>query len=158
MEEDKEKSHVRAMAVVLVVVFLVGIFLGYYIWGYRKQQHPDYKDMLKQTISYIATLEEKNQALTSKVGTLENDVVSLKKQQEISGEKSAGLPDRMAVLEKENADLKASLKAQEGLIQENLQLRQKVQALVEQMNTGSGRPAESLPAPSPAQPPGASGF
>jgi predicted nucleic acid-binding Zn-ribbon protein len=114
--------------------------------------------MLKQTISYIATLEEKNQALTSKVGTLENDVVSLKKQQEISGEKSAGLPDRMAVLEKENADLKASLKAQEGLIQENLQLRQKVQALVEQMNTGSGRPAESLPAPSPAQPPGASGF
>jgi chromosome segregation ATPase len=158
MEEDKEKSHVRAMAVVLVVVFLVGIFMGYYIWGYRKQQHPDYKDMLKQTISYIATLEEKNQALTSKVGTLENDVLSLKKQQEISGEKSAALPDRMAVLEKENADLKASLKAQEGLIQENLQLRQKVQALVEQMNTGSRRPAENLPAPSPAQPPGASGF
>jgi hypothetical protein len=40
MEEGTERTNVRAIAVVLVIIFLGGLFLGYYFWGYREQQHP----------------------------------------------------------------------------------------------------------------------
>lgn len=154
MEEGTEKTNVRAIAVILVVIFLGGLFVGYYFWGYRKQQHPDYKEMLRQTVSYIATLEEKNQELTSKVGALENEVDSLKKQQSAPVDAQvASLRDRLAVVEKENADLRTSVAEKEGLVQENQQLRQKVQTLVEELN-GSRPPGSS----GTRQTPGASGY
>lgn len=154
MEEGTEKTNVRAIAVILVVIFLGGLFVGYYFWGYRKQQHPDYKEMLRQTVSYIATLEEKNKELTSKVGALENEVDSLKKQQSAPVDiQVANLRDRLAVMEKENADLKASVAEKEGIVQENQQLRQKVQTLVEELN-GSRTPAAS----GTRQTPGATGY
>jgi flagellar motility protein MotE (MotC chaperone) len=139
---EEEKSHVRAIVVTLLVIFLVGLFAGYYFWGYRKQLHPDYKEMLKQTISYISTLEEKNQEFTGKVSALENEVASLKKQQSVPEESQmARLNERLSVLEKENADLKTTAGQNEALVQENQQLRQRVQTLVEQMNS---RPSKAL--------------
>lgn len=154
MEEGTERTNVRAIAVILVIIFLVGLFAGYYFWGYRRQQHPDYKEMLRQTISYIATLEEKNQELTGTVATLENEVESLKKQQSAPVETQvANLTDRLAVIEKENADLKAAVAEKEGLAQENQQLRQRVQTLVEELNT-----LRSPAVPDTRQNPGASGY
>lgn len=154
MEEGTERTNVRAIAVILVVIFLGGLFAGYYFWGYRKQQHPDYKEMLRQTISYISTLEEKNQELTTEVGTLENEVDSLKKQQSAPVETQvANLTERLAVIEKENADLKASVTEKEGLVQENQQLRQRVQTLIEELN--ASRPPA---APGTQQSPGSSGY
>lgn len=154
MGEGTERINVRAIAVVLVIIFLGGLFLGYYFWGYREQQHPDHKEMLKQTISYIATLEEKNQELTAKVGTLENEVASFKKQQSTPVETQvADLSEKLAVIEKENADLRTSVAQKEGLAQENQQLRQRVQDLVEELNTL--RPPS---APDTRQGSGASGY
>jgi cell division protein FtsB len=139
---EEERSHVRAIAVILLVIFLGGLFAGYYFWGYRRLIHPDYKDMLKQTISYISTLEEKNQELSSKVSALENEAASLKKQQGVPEDSQlARLNERLSALEKENTDLKTSLSQHEALIQENQQLRQRVQTLVEQMN--SSRPQKA---------------
>ena len=154
---EEEKSHVRSVVVILLVVFLVGIFAGYYFWGYRKQQHPDYKEMLKQTISYISTLEEKNQEFTGRVSALENEVASLKKQQDLPEESQmARLNERLSVLEKENADLKTIAGQNEALVQENQQLRQRVQALVEQMNSrppkAFGNAPVQLPPPQGAVP------
>ena len=154
MEEGADRTNVRAIAVILVVIFLGGLFAGYYFGGYRKQQHPDYKEMLRQTISYISTLEEKNQELTSKVGALENEVDSLKKQLSAPVETQvANLTDRLAVVEKENADLKASLADKDGLVQENQQLRQRVQTLVEELNAAKPPAASGT-----QQAPGASGY
>jgi septal ring factor EnvC (AmiA/AmiB activator) len=151
---EEEKSHTRAIVVTLLLIFLVGLFAGYYFWGYRKQQHPDYKEMLKQTISYISTLEEKNQELSGKLSTLENDIASLKKQQGVPEESQmARLNERLSVLEKENTDLKVIAGQNEALVQENQQLRQRVQALVEQMNS---RPSKALGNP-PVQIPPAQG-
>lgn len=150
---EEEKSHIRAIIVILLVVFLAGLFAGFYIWGYRKALQPDYKDMLKQTISYISTLEEKNQGLSSKVGTLENEVASMKKQQGTPDDNQmVRLNERLSVLEKENTDLKASVSQNEALALENQQLRQKVQTLVEQMNSSraprqGGSAPSSLPSP-----------
>jgi cell division protein FtsB len=139
---EEEKSHLRAIVVILLVIFLGGLFAGYYFWGYRAKQHADYKDMLKQTISYISTLEDKNQELTSKVSTLENEIASLKKQQGVPEEtQMVRLNERLSVLEKENADLKSSVSQNEALTQENQQLRQKVQTLVEQMNSSKSSKA-----------------
>ena len=47
----------------------------------------------------------------------------------------ADLSEKLAVIEKENADLKTSVAQKEGLAQENQQLRQRVQTLVEELNT-----------------------
>lgn len=136
MVEDAEgKTHVKAILFVILVIFIAGIVLGYYIWGYRTQKHADYRGMLQQTITYITTLEEKNLELAKKVSTLENEVSSLKKQQGAPADSQvAQLTNRVAALEKENADLKAAVSLNEALTQENQQLRLKVQALVEAMN------------------------
>ncbi|HVN71513.1 MAG TPA: hypothetical protein VMU10_05790 [Desulfomonilia bacterium] len=150
---EEEKSHARAIAVVLLVIFLGGLLAGYYFWGYRRQMHPDYTDMLKQTISYISALEEKNQELSSKVSALENEAASLKKQQGVPEDSQiARLNERISALEKENSDLKTTLSQHEALLQENQQLRQKMQTLVEQMNAskpqkaGGNAPAQ-MPVP-----------
>ena len=80
MVEDAEgKTHVKAILFVILVIFIAGFVLGYYIWGYRTQKNSDYKDMLQQTITYITTLEEKNLELAKSVSTLENEATSLKK-------------------------------------------------------------------------------
>jgi flagellar basal body-associated protein FliL len=148
---EEEKSHVRTILVVLLVIFLVGLFAGYYFWGYRKQQNPDYKEMLKQTISYISTLEEKNQEFTGKVSALENEVASLRKQQGLPEDtQMAHLNERLSVLEKENADLKTTAGQNEALVQENQQLRQRVQALVEQMNSRPSKAPGNAPVQLPA--------
>ena len=152
----EEKSHVRALLVILLVLFLFGLFLGYYIWGFQKQRHPDYKDMLQQTITYITTLEEKNQELAKGISSLENEVSSLKKQQGMpENNQITKLNERVAVLEKENVDLKSVLSQNEALSQENQQLRQKVQALVEDMN--SSRPPRSPGGTPPVQAPSQQG-
>ena len=152
----EEKSHVRALLVILLVLFLFGLFLGYYIWGFQKQRHPDYKDMLQQTITYITTLEEKNQELAKEISGLENDVSSLKKQQGMpENNQITKLNERVAVLEKENVDLKSVLSQNEALTQENQQLRQKVQVLVEDMN--SSRPPRSPGGTPPVQTPSQQG-
>ncbi len=133
---EEERSHVRFILVILLVIFLVGLFAGYYFWGYRKVSQPDYKDMLKQTISYISSLEEKNRGLSAQVTAMEKEVDSLKKQQDTTEDnRMVRLNERLSVLEKENADLKSSVSRNEALALENQQLRQKVQALVEQMNS-----------------------
>jgi len=145
---EEEKSHVRAIAVVLLIIFLGGLFVGYYFWGYRRQQHPDYKDMLKQTISYISTLEEKNQELTGRVSALDNEVASIKKQQGVPEDSQIErLNERLSALEKENTDLKATAGQNEALVQENQQLRQRVQTLVEQMNSSTRSPKAGGSAP-----------
>lgn len=154
MEDGTERTNVRAVAVILVVIFLVGLFLGYYFWGYRKQQHPDHKEMLRQTISYISTLEKKNEELNARADTLENEVDSLKSQKSAPVETQvADLSERLAVIEKENADLKAAMAEKEGLAQENQQLRLKVQTLVEELNASRQPGSTGLP-----QGPGASGY
>ena len=154
---EEEKSHVRAIVFILLIIFLGGLFVGYYFWGYRRQQNPDYKDMLKQTISYISTLEEKNQELSGRVSALDNEVASLKKQQGVPEDSQvARLNERISALEKENADLKATAGQNQALIEENQQLRLKVQTLVEQMNS-STRPSKTggnQPVQMPAPPPG----
>jgi cell division protein FtsB len=151
----EEKSHVRALLVIFLVLFLFGLFLGYYIWGFQKQRNPDYKEMLQQTIAYITTLEEKNQELAKGISGLENEVSSLKKQQEMpENNQITKLNERVAVLEKENVDLKSVLSQNEALSQENQQLRQKVQALVEDMNASRPprSPGGSPPVQTPSQP------
>jgi len=50
--------------------------------GFPEAEESDYKEMLQQTIAYITTLEEKNRNWQG-ISGLENEVSSLKKQQEM---------------------------------------------------------------------------
>ncbi|HPC46733.1 MAG TPA: hypothetical protein PLW83_01720 [Deltaproteobacteria bacterium] len=145
MEEGEVKrTNIRAVALGVAVVFLVGLALGYYIWGYRASHRLDYKDMLRQTITYISTLEEKNQELIDRVGRLENEAGSLKKQLGEPADAQKALQDsRIADLEKENQELKAQAAQREDLLKENEQLRLRVQSLVEELNAAGKSGARS---------------
>jgi hypothetical protein len=152
----EERSHVKVFIIISLVIFLAGMFLGYYIWSYQRQKAPDYKEMLRQTITYITTMEEQNQEMAKEMSSLKNDMANLKKQQDIpENDQLTRLNERVAVLEKENTDLKAKATQNEALAQENQQLRQKVQALVEEMN--SSRPPKASGSV-PVQGPGTSGI
>lgn len=131
MEEGVvDRTNIRAVALGALVVFLAGIALGYYVWGYRAKHNQDYKDMLRQTISYISTLEEKNRDLTERVGRLENEADSLKKQLgQPHDTKTPSQDSRVADLEKENQDL----------VKENEHLRKRVQSLMEELNARTGQ-------------------
>ena len=148
----EEKSHVKVFSIIAIVIFLAGLSLGYY-WAYQRQKPTDYKKMLQETITYISTLEEKNQGMAKEMSGLQNDVAALKKQQGIPEDNQlARLNERLAVLEKENADLKSTAGRNEELAQENQQLRQKVQTLVESMNSSSRPLKDSGTAPVQQQP------
>lgn len=136
------KGQYKFFLIFSLVLFVVGLALGYY-WEYKRQQQTDYKDMLRKTITYITTLEEQKQETDKKIIALQNDIANLQKQQGNPGnDQLAKLNERVAVLEKENADLKAKTSQSEALAQENQQLRQKVQSLVESMNS-SGQPPKA---------------
>ncbi len=136
--ESEGKGRLKAVAVIAIVTFLAGGILGYYIWGYRGHHPPDYKEMLRQTISYISALEEKNRELASRVSGLENETASLKKR---LGEVPAqGVQDsaRTAEREREYAELKAKAQERDELLKENQLLRERVRSLVEELHA-SGR-------------------
>lgn len=136
------KSQIKLFLVFSLVLFVAGLALGYY-WEYRRQQPTDYKDMLRKTITYITNLEAQKQETDKKVISLQNDLTSLQKQQGTPGnDQLTRLNERLAVLEKENTDLKAKVAQTEALAQENQQLRQKVQSLVESMDP-SGQPPKA---------------
>jgi hypothetical protein len=137
------RGNFKGIIIGFMVFFLLGGAAGYYIFG-RNHKPPDYKDMLRQTISYITALEEKNQEIAKEMSALQNDMANLQKQQDEPGnDQLTRLNERVAVLEKENADLKARTSQSEALAQENQQLRQKVQNLVESMNSPGYPPKAS---------------
>jgi predicted RNase H-like nuclease (RuvC/YqgF family) len=157
MEQDETggRGRFKAVALVMLVVFLVGMFLGYYIWGYRRQKSPDYKEMLQQTISYIGAIEEKNKELTARVGSLETEAESLKKRlDQPQGSGGSDLGRRIEALEKENAELRPIASERDGLLKENQQLRQRVQSLVEELNASE----RDRPGPQKPPAPGTSGY
>ncbi|MCK7510002.1 MAG: hypothetical protein MZV70_42180 [Desulfobacterales bacterium] len=87
MVEDAEgKTHVKAILFVILVIFIAGFVLGYYIWGYRTQKHSDYKEMLQQTIYLHHHPGGKEPgAGEAMLSTLENEVASLEEAAGCSG-------------------------------------------------------------------------
>jgi len=116
----EEKKFSSAPVIFAVIVFAIGLGLGYYLWGIQRQKPTDYKEMLSKTIDYIATIEHKNQTLLKTIDSLENEVDVLKKESKgVPGELESRLEDlksRVDSLNKENQQLKQKLTKYENML------------------------------------------
>lgn len=120
MTEEKKRSY---MPLILVLVpTLVGLILGYLIWGSNGHRQEDYKKNLQDTINYIATIENRNEELGSKVDSLETEVGMLRQKNQQAPDDSG----MVSTLSQRVRNLEA----------ENQRLRQQVRNLTQVTNTG----------------------
>lgn len=69
-----------AMYFVLVVLMLVvGIALGYRMWGMDRSETSDYRATLSKAVEYLANIEKENKALKEKTAELQKEVDVLTK-------------------------------------------------------------------------------
>lgn len=153
MAEEKKRSMIPL--VISVMLFVVGLILGYYIWGLNREEQVDYKGFLQETINYIATMEHKNKRLIDEVDRLETEVNMLQ-QKQIAGttektDQLDALSQRITSLERENQDLKASIAENARLAQENQELRQKIEELMSSGTAGTPAVPATPEAPAPPQ-------
>ncbi|MDT8272326.1 MAG: hypothetical protein RRA35_03950 [Desulfomonilia bacterium] len=156
MAEGKKKSMVPLIFPVLV--FLVGLVLGYYFWGTKSTEQIDFKASLQQTITYIATLEHRNARLQDQVNSLENELALLEqKHLEVSSsgpDQVEHLTDRVNTLQRQNEELRATIADNLQLYEENQKLKERIDTLEHMLNTlRAGQQDLTLP-PETEQPPG----
>ena len=135
--------------VIAVMLFVVGLILGYYIWGINKEKQVDYKKFLTETVNYIATLEHKNKKLLAEVDTLETEVNMLQQKQAAGTQQDTSqmdvLSQRITALEKENQDLKGAITENNRLAQENQELKSRIQALLDEKNADGAGDLPTVP-------------
>jgi cell shape-determining protein MreC len=125
--DGKRKNFVAPLALA-VVLFLTGIVLGFYIWGVDRGEQMDYKQVLRDTINYIATIEHRNENFRERVAALETELAVAREQGEESAEQLTG----------ETESLKQQI---QNLRNENRELRSNLQSLTQQQDTGGVGPA-----------------
>jgi cell division protein FtsB len=120
---DGKKNSFIVPLVLAVILFLAGIILGFSIWGVDRGEQVDHKQVLQDTINYIATIEHRNENLRERVGALETELAVAREQKQETVE--------------QRTDEIASLRQQtETLREENQQLKSMVQSLTQQGDTG----------------------
>lgn len=144
-----EKKKTNAVLILSVIVFIIGFGLGFYIFGYHKQNTKDYKVELREVIAYIGDLENKQKELMEKNQAIAVELDMLKKGATPQSAETASMQARIAALERENGVLRNSLSQNQALIQENYQLRARIQSLE---GVGVPRTTPAAPLPSTAQP------
>ncbi len=125
--DGKRKSFVAPLALA-VVLFLAGLILGFYIWGVDGGDHVDYKQTLRETIDYIATIEHRNENLRERVAALETEAAMAREQRAEGAEQRA---DEIELLKQQIQTLR----------KENQELRSNLQPLTQQQDTGGAGPA-----------------
>jgi hypothetical protein len=113
MAEDKRRVVVLAAGI--IIPFLVGVILGYFILAHNRNKPVDYKQVLLDAVTYVGTIEEKNKELTTKVESLDAEVNVLRQKGQQSGAQSTNtitvLNQRVSALEAENQKLRGQIQA-----------------------------------------------
>ena len=117
-----------------IIVFVVGFGLGFYIWGYHKSETKDYKERLREVISYIDSMERLNADMSKEVDGLKKDNSMLKSP---SNAQVVGLQSKILSLQNENASLRSMVGQSQYLIQENARLNSEIQMLRSRQGTPS---------------------
>lgn len=135
----KERKDLIIYLVMVAILFGGGVGLGYYIWGINKQKKPDYKSYLKNTIHYLATIEDKNAMLSKETKSLKNNVGLLnkkasEKQQELE-KLSKSLKAKIAALEEKSNELGSVINEKTILEEENVRLKKRVEEITDELNT-----------------------
>jgi regulator of replication initiation timing len=126
MQEESKKSLLNPIIIMSIIVFIVGFGLGFYIWGYHKSETKDYKEMLRETIGYIDSMERLNADMSKEVDGLKKDNSMLKSP---SNAQLVGLQSKIQSLQNENTSLRSMVGQSQYLIQENARLNSENQML-----------------------------
>ena len=94
----------------------------------------DYKQVLREAVDYIVTLEHRNEKLSERVGALETELAVASQRQQENAEQRSG----------EIASLRQQLNA---LRDENLALRSRLQSLSQDADTGGVCPVPQQGSP-----------
>ncbi len=119
----KKGNRWRAPLIGILIIFILGLGLGYYIWEYRGNGPRDYKQVLTEVIDYIATLEHKNRGLTQRMTELGAELATVKAELAKTPQEKAvelkSLDERILELEGERSELQDEVR----------QLRQRLKML-----------------------------
>jgi uncharacterized protein HemX len=126
MQGESKKLLFNPIIIMSIIIFIVGFGLGFYIWGYHKAEKKDYKEMLRDAISYIDSMERLNADMSKEVDGLKKDNSMLKSP---SNAQLVGLQSKIQSLQNENASLRAMVGQSQYLIQENARLNSEIQML-----------------------------
>jgi len=124
-----QKNKTKVILIMSVIIFAIGFGLGFYIFGYHKKASTDYKQSLREVIEYIDTLEKERKDLNARLRSLETQKAPLNEGAEVGVTPTTSMQDRLETLERENASLRSSISQNQSLLQENYQLRGRLQAL-----------------------------
>ncbi|HPX49066.1 MAG TPA: hypothetical protein P5146_00775 [Desulfomonilia bacterium] len=131
---DGKRNRLIVPLTLAVLVFLAGLILGYSIWGSHRNEKVDYKQVLRDAVDYIVTLEHRNEKLSERVGALETELAVASQRQQENAEQRSG----------EIASLRQQLNA---LRDENLALRSRLQSLSQDADTGGVSPVPQQGSP-----------
>ena len=146
-----QKNMTRAILMLSVIVFAVGFGMGFYVFGYHKKTSADYKQSLREVIGYIDSLEKERKELSERIGAFEAQRDLLKKGAGDDTIQTVELRQRLETLERENATLRSAMSQNQTLLQENYQLRERVQALEGGMDPHRAAAAPQQPQPAMPQ-------
>ena len=129
----KAKSKISAGALLVLLLFVGGVVAGYYIWGLKDDETVDYKRLLKNTVKYIASLEQKNSELEKQIGAGDTSLKSTEDEKPSEEVKPAGedgnLQQKIKSLEEENATLQVAMSSDKDLTAENQSLTEQIRTL-----------------------------
>ncbi len=126
----KSKNEIIIYVVVILILFITGVVSGYFIWGVEQAKGPDFKKALEETIAYISSLEEKNEALKKEMNALRSDLRELAVKQEEPEKLKAtinALQEKVTSLDKENKKFVALIEESKEGIQNRKELENQVQ-------------------------------
>jgi myosin heavy subunit len=135
----EEKKGLTGIIVGVAVLFVVGIGIGYFIWGVERQEKPDYTKYLSKTIDHIKSIEKANVALTEKTGALQTNITKLQDDLKVDPRKLEKQIDKLNLevekLKKENASLVAAIKNSDESLSEMVNMESELQQLMKKMET-----------------------
>mgnify|MGYP000437702946 CR=1 FL=1 len=109
----KVTKELTAYLVMGILVLVVGIVLGYYIWGVEKGEQPDYRATLTKAADYLGTVEQQNRELKKEKADLQKEIAGLTGKMEEEpdklNEQINNLKQHVASLTADKEKLQASL-------------------------------------------------
>lgn len=140
------KSKLITGALLVLILFIGGIVTGYYRWGMNRDETPDYKDYLKDTLKYIASLERQNRELEKQLGAAGTAPQPAGEQKPSEEMKGAGgdeiLQQKIKSLEEEKAALEIAMSSDKDLNQKNVEMMDQIQSLIQTKNSVEQENAE----------------
>ncbi|MBN2179234.1 MAG: hypothetical protein JW743_07365 [Deltaproteobacteria bacterium] len=111
----KERKEFLMYLAGIVVLFVAGIVIGYYVWGVEREKKPDYTKYLSKTIEYIESMEKANLVLIEKADALQEHIASMNDE----ANDPAKLKEQIGTLTKEIEELKKKNTSMQSVITEN---------------------------------------